>query len=248
MAAFDQLGDLTQLSFIASLLIAAYCIYVILRFGHREKHLPPGPPTWPILGNAHLLMAGELHYQYVQFSPVRVTDSLVTHTRFTELSKKYGSIFSLKIGKSTMIILNDPRAVYELIHKKSALYLDRPYDEHWDLAYRNESIALMHSDVKYKAMRKIVQQLVSPKNLDTSFSGIQEAEWVITSSMARVRLTPDRTNRLMLDLLEKPEEFDDSIKRTTASIIGIILYGFRATSPQSFWATVSNKPCVNLQE
>lgn len=31
-----------------------YGIVRLLRFGRREKHLPPGPPTVPILGNAHL--------------------------------------------------------------------------------------------------------------------------------------------------------------------------------------------------
>ncbi|KAE8829716.1 hypothetical protein PTNB73_06316 [Pyrenophora teres f. teres] len=31
-----------------------YAVVKLLRFGHREKHLPPGPPTWPIIGNAHL--------------------------------------------------------------------------------------------------------------------------------------------------------------------------------------------------
>jgi hypothetical protein len=45
----------------------------------------------------------------------------------------------------------------------------------------------------------------------------------------------------MLDLLEKPEDFNDSIKRTSASIISIILYGFRATDSKSFWANVSRK-------
>lgn len=34
---------------------AAFLAFKILAFGSREKHLPPGPPTLPILGNAHLI-------------------------------------------------------------------------------------------------------------------------------------------------------------------------------------------------
>lgn len=34
---------------------ALYLLYVLLRFGSRDKRLPPGPPTIPILGNAHLI-------------------------------------------------------------------------------------------------------------------------------------------------------------------------------------------------
>lgn len=38
-----------------------YLFYKLLYFGHREKHLPPGPPTIPILGNAHLIKPDTFH-------------------------------------------------------------------------------------------------------------------------------------------------------------------------------------------
>lgn len=40
-----------------------YLIVTLLRFGSRAKHLPPGPPTVPILGNAHLLMGENIHFK-----------------------------------------------------------------------------------------------------------------------------------------------------------------------------------------
>lgn len=45
---------------------AIYVIFKLLRFGSREKNLPPGPPTYPILGNAHLLMDLNLYRKSVQ--------------------------------------------------------------------------------------------------------------------------------------------------------------------------------------
>jgi cytochrome P450 len=60
-----------------------------------------------------------------------------------------------------MIVLNDPQAIFDLIHKKGSLFVDRPQDQHWDLAYHNESLSLMHDGDSYKAMRKIVQQLLT---------------------------------------------------------------------------------------
>lgn len=53
----------TQISFSWLLLATttAYLLFKTLRFGHREKHLPPGPPTVPILGNAHLLPKKDIH-------------------------------------------------------------------------------------------------------------------------------------------------------------------------------------------
>lgn len=40
---------------------ALFLIYKLLRFGHRDKRLPPGPPTIPILGNAHLIPSTGIH-------------------------------------------------------------------------------------------------------------------------------------------------------------------------------------------
>ncbi len=38
-----------------------YIAFKLLRFGSREKHLPPGPPTYPIVGNAHLAVDKDLY-------------------------------------------------------------------------------------------------------------------------------------------------------------------------------------------
>ena len=42
-------------------LLLLYVVVNLLRFSSRTKYLPPGPPTIPILGNAHLLMGENLH-------------------------------------------------------------------------------------------------------------------------------------------------------------------------------------------
>jgi hypothetical protein len=36
---------------------------VLRKVGSREKGLPPGPPTLPIVGNLHLLPAEFIHYK-----------------------------------------------------------------------------------------------------------------------------------------------------------------------------------------
>ncbi|KAK2054685.1 cytochrome P450 2D18 [Colletotrichum caudatum] len=177
-------------------------LYRTLTFGSREKHLPPGPPTIPILGNAHLL------------PPERFFSKL------KEWGDQYGSIFSIKVGKSTMIVLNDKRAVHELLVSKGAYFNDRPCDEQFHLALRDENVAMMTDSAMWKEQRKIIAQFFSPKNLDTGLKSVQEAEVAM----------------LMYDLLNKPEEFTQSVKRTTASIASITLYGNRATDWGSFWA------------
>jgi hypothetical protein len=42
-------------------LCGIYVVFKLARFGSREQHLPPGPPTFPIIGNAHLAVDKDLY-------------------------------------------------------------------------------------------------------------------------------------------------------------------------------------------
>ncbi|KXH40283.1 cytochrome P450 2D18 [Colletotrichum salicis] len=173
---------------------AVFLAFKILTFGSREKHLPPGPPTLPILGNAHLIPSKGMY------------------SKFREWANQYGSIYSLKVGQSTMIVLNDRHAVHELLTSKGAYYNDRPIDQQYDLAMRQENTALMHDGPKWRAQRKIAATYFSPKNLDGALREVQESE---------------------------PNGFMESVKRTTASIATVTIFGQRAPSWESFWAYAS---------
>ncbi|GJC77449.1 cytochrome P450 monooxygenase yanC [Colletotrichum liriopes] len=184
---------------------AIILIYKILTFGSRERHLPPGPPTVPIIGNAHLI------------------PSKGFYSKLKEWSDQYGSVYSLKVGQSTMVVLNDRRAVYELLGQKGAWYTDRPVDEQIIISTQGENIALMHEGPKWRAERKIAASYFAPKKLDSDLKLVQEAEIA----------------RLMHDLLEKPTKFRESVKRTTASVASITIYGHLAPDWGSFWAYIS---------
>ena len=44
--------------------------------------------------------------------------------------------------------------------------------------------------------------------------------------------------QLAYDLLETPDQFFHHIKRVTASVAAIVIFGFRAPTVHSFWTTV----------
>ena len=97
--------------------------------------------------------------------------------RFKSWADKYGPIFSLKIGQSTMVVLSDPEAVRHLFYRKSALFADRPIDEQWIRATDNELMVMMPHGPIWKAMRKITAQTLSAKYLDGALAKVQEAEY-----------------------------------------------------------------------
>lgn len=96
---------------ILTLLLAlpfAALTYALLFLGRREKNLPPGPPTLPLLGNIHQIPRKGAHFQ------------------FTRWAKEYGGIYSLKLGTGTAVVLTSRRLVKELVDKRSVKYSARP--------------------------------------------------------------------------------------------------------------------------
>lgn len=67
--------SLSTVTLVAGILIVVIGIYKVLKIGSRDKRLPPGPPTVPILGNLHLIPKTGLGLKYV-----------VPHSEFCKLS------------------------------------------------------------------------------------------------------------------------------------------------------------------
>ncbi|KAH6649219.1 cytochrome P450 [Chaetomium tenue] len=75
-------------------------IYLVLTVGKRDPRLPPGPPTWPIIGNLHQIPTKR------------------THLQFAKWAKQYGGIYSLKFGSGTSIVISSPRLIKQLFFRE----------------------------------------------------------------------------------------------------------------------------------
>jgi hypothetical protein len=105
----------TVVALVWTLLAAPYLLFWILflrkeKLQKRKYKLPPGPPTWPIVGNVGALLD--------------TTKS--THQVIDDLTKVYGPIMLLKIGVQNIIFVSDPEMTLEFSKAQDHLFAFRP--------------------------------------------------------------------------------------------------------------------------
>nr|UPH69770.1 putative cytochrome p450 protein [Neofusicoccum parvum] len=145
--------------FAVSLFLFVLAIIVsALRIGKREKNLPPGPPTIPLLGNEHLIPKADGHFIMGKWA------------------KEYGGIFSLKRFMNTTLVINDWKYVKSLLDKKSTLYSYRPKSLVADLITRGDHILMMQYGDTWRTVRKLIHQTFMESNCDKYHYKVQEAE------------------------------------------------------------------------
>ncbi|KAF7377424.1 Cytochrome P450 [Mycena sanguinolenta] len=154
-----------------SLVLGLLCIFVYLRkVGSREAGLPPGPPTIPLLGNLHVFPAESAHY------------------KFTEWARKYGGIYSLKLGPGTAVILTDAAAVKELMDKRSGSTVDRPAMHVADRVTGGLNMGLARYNESWRTLRRTAHAVLTPQ-ASVRHLPIQQAE----------------ASQLLHDILRQPE-------------------------------------------
>ncbi|KAJ5910349.1 hypothetical protein N7504_004992 [Penicillium tannophilum] len=142
-------------------LAISYVLYRVLSIGKRDSRLPPGPPTLPILGNAHLIPTTGIG------------------VKFNEWAGKYGPIYSLKVLDSTMIVISDPKIIGNLLDKKGAIYSDRPENTVAMHVTDGHHFSFEQQGPSWKLKRAIAVRYLSPQKLDSHHFRIQEAESIV---------------------------------------------------------------------
>ncbi|KAJ7621360.1 cytochrome P450 [Roridomyces roridus] len=129
----------------------------ILRIGSRERGLPPGPPTVPILGNMHIFPTEYAHY------------------KFTEWARKYGGFYSLKMGSGTVVVLTDPAAVKYLMDQRSGNTVDRPPAYIADSVTGGLSLVMARYTETWRTLRRAAHSILTPQQSQKHLP-IQKAE------------------------------------------------------------------------
>ncbi|EJD48900.1 cytochrome P450, partial [Auricularia subglabra TFB-10046 SS5] len=126
-------------------LVALYTFIKLSNVGKREKDLPPGPPTAPVLGNLHLFPKEFAHY------------------KFTEWAREYGEVYSLKLASGTAIVLTSIEAVKELMDRRSATTVDRPANFMADRIADGKNMVLARYTEDWRALRRTAHAILTPQ-------------------------------------------------------------------------------------
>ncbi|TFK37397.1 cytochrome P450 [Crucibulum laeve] len=187
-------------------IVLALGLAILLSFSFRNWNtnapLPPGPPTQFIGGNLHQLPKAQ------------------PWKRFTEWSKEYGPVFSLRIVRNRMIVLSSLKAVSDLLESRSAIYSDRPRAMMMgELAGRAKSMFITSSlDPRFKPLRKMLHSGLNPRAAQT-YRPIQLAE----------------TRVLLNNLAVNPENFIAHIRRNAGALILKVAYGYQVETDNDEW-------------
>ncbi|KAI0693294.1 cytochrome P450 [Cerioporus squamosus] len=110
----------------------------------RGRPLPPGPKSWPFIGN---------------FSHMRKPELWRAHD---ELCKRYGELVYLPVMGREMMILGSPRVVTELLDKRSAVTSDKPPSALITLTGQDGNISLMRYGAWWRRHRRAFWQHFFP--------------------------------------------------------------------------------------
>ncbi|KAH9042930.1 cytochrome P450 [Lactarius deliciosus] len=102
--------QLSLITAIDSLALTAL-LYLLLAFcGHRRRKgrpYPPGPPSWPVIGN---------FLDVPKLSP---------WFAYANMSKKYGDVLCINVLGQVVVVLCSPTAIKDLLERRGELYADR---------------------------------------------------------------------------------------------------------------------------
>ncbi|GJJ06166.1 hypothetical protein Clacol_000355 [Clathrus columnatus] len=180
----ENWGFLTDLEVI----FVAIGFFYLTRAYLWNLRTPPGPKRIPIIGNL-LDMPKEKEC-----------------LKFTEWAHKYGNIVYLKIFRQHYFILSNYEDVFELLHKRSRHYSDRPvFPMSGELMGWDVAISLRNYDDSLRSMRRLAHQTFNPEL------------WP---------LEENEIAKLPKLLLKTPADFEAHIRRTVSSVVLKATYGY----------------------
>ncbi|KAL6542908.1 hypothetical protein OROHE_010428 [Orobanche hederae] len=142
---------------IYSLSFAVLLKFISLLF-RKPKNAPPGPRGLPIIGHLHLIE-----------KPMHMT--------LHNMAKKYGHVFSLRLGMKPLVVLSSPRAIEECLTKNDIIFAHRNETVPAKLLnYNCTTIGLASYGDYWRNLRRITTLEIFSQNRIAMFGNIRQEE------------------------------------------------------------------------
>lgn len=186
----------TLLVFVCVLLVVRYIQYLSF-----IRTLPPGPWGLPIFGYLHMIK------RY----------NLPLHLQFSELAKKYGSIFSVKLGNQLVVVLSDYNLIRDTFDKKE--FTGRPHTEFINIL---DGYGIINTEgAMWKDQRKFLQKKLIVRNSGMTYSdGMKNLESNIMYEVKKFLCECANQNG-------RPTNISSSLAMSISNVICTLIMGVR---------------------
>lgn len=164
--------------FVAACVIVPLLLLKLLFSGSPKYKLPPSPPAYPLIGHLHLL--GNL-----------------PHQSMANLSKKYGEIYSLRLGSVPAIVVTTPEMAREFLQTQDKCWASRTVRiaSAYYFSYNYTGIAFAPYTPVWRNLRKICMlELFTQRRMEAS-QGVRDEEMRYMIRQARPSSSIDRPVR-----------------------------------------------------
>ncbi|KAF5492245.1 Cytochrome P450 monooxygenase atE [Colletotrichum siamense] len=160
--------------------------------------------------------ASEVEIRETLLQAAIYSDSESVREKVRNWHQTYGDVFYTKVGATDYVWLSSPKAVKDLMDKKSAIYSSRPHlPLAQDVASGGSRQLFMAYGQDWRNLRKHSHSLLN-LNATKKYQSTQELE-------SRI---------LLQDLLNQPDQFYTINRRYSTSVILLATYGYRIPSFQ----------------
>ncbi|KAJ7989079.1 hypothetical protein DPEC_G00315820 [Dallia pectoralis] len=104
----------------------------------RQKKRLPGPFAWPVVGNA--MQLGQM-----------------PHITFSNLAKKYGNVYQIRLGSNDIVVLNGETAIREALVQHSTEFAGRPDFVSFKSVSGGNSMTFTNYSKQWRKHRQIAQ-------------------------------------------------------------------------------------------
>ncbi|KAF2195125.1 cytochrome P450 [Zopfia rhizophila CBS 207.26] len=197
------------------IILISLTLYRFRNLGSRPKSYPPGPPTLPVIGNLHQMPKQRPHLQ------------------FKKWAEEYGPIYSLILGTKVMIVLNSDVAIKDLLDKRSGIYSSRPELYLGQVVSGGLRMLLMvclpGMNIWRGLMMKVIDMIQEYGETWRMIRRTVHNQLNIRAAKSYIPYQDLENRQMLLGFLERPERWQDHLRRYTNSLTTQMVFGFRTT-------------------